>query len=53
MRVLPLVILTLSTAGMALIPKAFTQEIQLSENSTSFTAGVPTLVKADAPHNTI
>ncbi len=47
--ILPLVILTISTAGMTLATKAQTQEAQLPENSTSFTGGVPTLVSADAP----
>ena len=51
MPILPLLILTISTVGMALATKALTQETQLSENSTSFTGGVPTLISADAPNS--
>ena len=53
MRILPLLILTISTTAMALTTKAQTQETQLPENSTSFTVGVPTLVSADAPHDNV
>ncbi len=51
MRILPLLILTISTAGIIISPKALTQEIQLPENSTSFSGGVPTLVGAEVPHS--
>ena len=53
MRILPLIVLTISTAAIAIAPKALTQEIQLLENNTFLTAGVPTLVKAVAPHDQV
>ena len=51
MRILPLLILTISTAGIIISPKAHTQEIQLSENKTYFSVGVPTFVNAEVPHS--
>ncbi len=53
MRTLPLLILTIITTGMAWGTKAQTQETQLLENSTYFTVGVPTLVSANASHNSV
>ena len=51
--ILSLLILTISSAGMALTTKALTQEPQLPENSTSFSRGVPILVSAEAPHDNV
>ena len=51
MRILPLLILGISTAGIIISPKALAQETQLAQNSTSFSVGVPTLVSAKVPHS--
>ncbi len=51
MRILPLLVLSISTAGIIIAPQAFTQETQLPEKSTSFTVGVPTFVGAEVPHS--
>ena len=53
MRILPLLILGISTAGIIIAPKALTQEIQLVQKGTSFSIGVPTLVGAEVPHSAI
>ena len=50
MRILPLLILTISTAGIIISPKAHTQEIQLPENKTYFSVGLPTFVGAKVSH---
>ena len=51
MRILPLFLLTISTVGIIIAPKAFTQEVQLTGNRTSFTVGVPKLIGAQVPHS--
>ena len=51
MRILPLLVLTISTAGIIISPKAHTQEIQLPENKTYFSVGVPKFVGAQVPHS--
>jgi hypothetical protein len=53
MRILPLLTLTVSVAGIAIAPNLLAQEQQVPANSTSFTGGVPTLVSADAPYNSV
>ena len=52
-HIIPLFVLTISTVGIALVPKALTQETQLVQSSTSFTGGVPKLVGAKVPHSAV
>ncbi len=55
MRVLPFLILTISTA-IVTVPKVnltIAQNLSLSENSTFFTGQPPSLVSADTPANSI